>query len=78
MYISIHKAKAGNRCRHGMTTADGVGASLERPALQRLLHDVEEHRIDCVVVVRSRNSNPFETTRFGSSITAGLRPDVKD
>ena len=30
------------------------------------------------MVVRSRNSNPFETTRFGSSITAGLRPDVKD
>ena len=28
--------------------------------------------------VRSRNWNPFETTRFGSSITAGLRPDVKD
>ena len=24
-----------------------------------------------------RNSNPFETTRFGSSITAGLRPTLR-
>lgn len=29
------------------------GGSMERPALQRLLDDIEQHRLDCVVVCRA-------------------------
>src|SRR3954469_24394604 len=43
-----------------MTTAGGVGPVSERPALQRLLHDVEERRIDCVVV--------YKVDRFSRSL----------
>src|SRR3954447_10762675 len=59
-YISSHKGEGWQSVSTRYDDGGRSGASLERPALQRLLHDVEEHRIDCVVV--------YKVDRFSRSL----------
>ena len=59
-YISSHKGEGWQSVSTRYDDGGWSGASLERPALQRLLHDVEEHRIDCVVV--------YKVDRFSRSL----------
>jgi site-specific DNA recombinase len=59
-YISSRKGEGWQSVSTRYDDGGWSGASLERPALQRLLHDVEEHRIDCVVV--------YKVDRFSRSL----------
>ena len=59
-YISSHKGEGWQSVSTRYDDGGWSGASLERPALQRLLQDVEEHRIDCVVV--------YKVDRFSRSL----------
>ena len=45
-YISSRRGEGWQSVSTRYDDGGWSGASLERPALQRLLHDVEEHRID--------------------------------
>jgi len=59
-YISSRRGEGWQSVSTQYDDGGWSGASLERPALQRLLHDVEEHRIDCVVV--------YKVDRFSRSL----------
>src|SRR4051794_27692406 len=51
-YILSHKQEGWHAVPTIYNDGGFSGASLERPALQRLLADIEAHRIDCVVVYK--------------------------
>ena len=59
-YIASHRGEGWQVAPTRYDDGGWSGASLERPALQRLLHDVEERRIDCVVV--------YKVDRFSRSL----------
>jgi site-specific DNA recombinase len=59
-YIASHRGEGWQVVPTRYDDGGWSGASLERPALQRLLHDVEERRIDCVVV--------YKVDRFSRSL----------
>src|SRR4051794_27695569 len=64
-YISSHKGEGWQSMSTRYDDGGWSGASLERPGLQRLLQDVEEHRIDCVVV--------YKVDRFSRSLLDFIR-----
>ena len=65
--------RAGCRLRTTTTTGGISGGTLERPALQRLLADIEAGRIDVVVVYKvdrlTRSPMPAPRWRPGGTTT---------
>ena len=59
-YIASHRGEGWQVVPTRYDDGGWSGASLERPALQRLLHDVEERRMHCVVV--------YKVDRFSRSL----------
>ena len=65
-YIASQKAEGWLLVPDRYDDGGFSGGTMDRPALQRLLHDVESGRVDCIVVYKVDRREQQETLGFVS------------